>query len=292
MVYDAIVIGKGPAGISAAIYIKRGGLNVLILGAGAGALERAEKIDNYYGFPHTASGREILNRGLEQAERLQIEVKPEEVLALKMEEYFTVVTSQAEYETRTVVFATGKSRVGLKVPGFEELKGKGISFCAVCDGFFFRDKKLAVVGSGDYAAHELKDLQSFSKDITLFTNGEKSVSALIPAEIPVIHERITEFLGTEKLKAIRTADNREFPLDGAFIAIGTANAADFAAKTGITMKGTHISVNGDFMTSIPGIFAAGDCVGGLFQIAKAVSDGAHAGLGVVSYLNVTKEFNR
>jgi thioredoxin reductase (NADPH) len=212
------------------------------------------------------------------------------VLALKMEEYFMVVTSHAHYKTRTVVFATGKSRLGLRVPGFEELKGKGISFCATCDGFFFRDKKLAVIGAGDYAAHELKDLQSFSKDITLFTNGKQSVSSLIPADIPVIHEPITEFFGTEKLEAIRTEDGGQFPLDGAFIAIGTANAADFAVKTGITMNGTHISVNKDFMTNIPGIFAAGDCVGGLFQVAKAVSDGAHAGIGVVNYLvNFTEE---
>ncbi|MDR2898164.1 MAG: NAD(P)/FAD-dependent oxidoreductase [Spirochaetaceae bacterium] len=283
MIYDSIVIGKGPAGISAAIYIKRGGLDVLVLGSGAGALERAEKIDNFYGFPQTVSGKELLDRGLEQAKRLGVTVKTEEVLALNMEEYFTVVTARGRYETKTVVFATGKSRVGLKVAGFEELKGKGISFCATCDGFFFRDKKLAVVGAGDYAAHELKDLQAFSQDVTVFTNGEKTVSSLIPADIPVIHEPITGFYGSGKLESLKTSAG-EYPIDGAFIAIGTANAADFAAKTGIAMEGASISVNRDFMTNMPGIFAAGDCTGGLFQIAKAVSDGAQAGLGVVSYL--------
>lgn len=298
MNYDAVIIGRGPAGISASLYLARAGYRVAVLGSGRGALDRAEKIENYYGFPEPLRGSELADRGVAQAEGLGVEVFREEVVSVAMEDLFVVRTASGdasrEYRARALLIATGKSRSGLSVPGFEALRGKGISFCATCDGFFYRGKRLAVIGSGEYAAAELGELLHFTKDITLFTDGEATVSPRIPADIPVIREKIAGFTGTDRLSGIRTAgpaaadgrqaDGAEYPVDGVFVAIGTAGAADFAAKIGVGMNGADIAVNGDYMTNVPGIFAAGDCIGGYLQIAKAVSDGALAARGINAFL--------
>jgi thioredoxin reductase (NADPH) len=293
MMYDAIVLGKGPAGISASVYLARSGLSVLVVGKEIGALERAEHIENYYGFPEPVSGKELSARGIAQAERLGVAVVPEEVVGIGMEDSFTVKTQAAEYRARSVLVATGKQRSGLRVPGFEEFRGKGISFCATCDGFFHRGKKLAVVGTGEYAASELGELLHFSKDLTLFTDGGALVPGRFPDGIAVITDRIASFetaapAGIDRLGSIVTVDaegtKTAHQVDGAFIAIGTAGAADFAAKIGIELRGQDIAVDGNFMTNVPGIFAAGDCIGGFLQVAKAVSDGALAARGMIEFL--------
>lgn len=289
MTYDTIIIGKGPAGISAAIYLVRGGFSVLVIGKGRGSLDRAEKIENYYGFPEPVTGAELFDRGIAQAQRLGVPVINEEVVEIGMEDSFFVKTVSGVYRARTILLATGKSRSGMKVPGFDELRGKGISFCATCDGFFYRNKQLAVLGSGDYAANELHELLAFTKNITLFTNGVSLSSAAFPADIPVINEKITAFTSAEspsgsRLSGISTGDGKDYPFDGVFVALGTAGAADFAAKTGVEVNGTDIVVNHEFMTNIPGLFAAGDCIGGFLQIAKAVGDGALASKNIIGFL--------
>ena len=170
------------------------------------------------------------------------------------------------------------------MPGFEEFRGKGISFCATCDGFFYRKKRLAVIGSGEYAASEFHELLHVTDDVTVFTNGTPMRTDLFPEGVSVVAEKIARFAGTERLSDIVTEDGVFHPVDGAFIAIGTAGAADFAAKIGIALNGSDIAVDGCFMTNVPGIFAAGDCVGGLFQVAKAVSDGATASKAIIAFL--------
>ena len=293
MKHDAIIIGKGPAGISAAIYLARAGYRVLVIGKGIGALERAEKIENYYGFPESLSGQELALRGIAQAERLGVEVRSEEAVSVLMEDGFLVRTapssgtsllSETGYGAPVVLLATGKSRTTLNVPGFEEFRGKGISFCATCDGFFYRGKKLAVIGSGGYAASELSELLHFTSDITLFTDGKPLATGSLPAGVAVVTERITGFTGTDRLSGITTAGGESCPVDGAFVAVGTAGAADFAAKMGLETRDSDIVVDGDFRTNVPGIFAAGDCVGGYLQVAKAVSDGALAARSISSFL--------
>jgi len=287
MEYDGIIIGKGPAGISASLYLARAGYRVLVVGKDGGALERAEKIENYYGFPEPLTGAELVDRGIGQATRLGVTIVTEEVTGIVLEDSFHAKTPRGDYRAKTVLLATGKSRISLKVPGFEEFRGRGISFCATCDGFFYRGKRLGIIGSGDYAAAEFNELLHFTKDLTLFTNGEPISSTNFPANIAVVTERILSFTGSGKLESIVT-DGLEggivHALDGVFVAIGTAGAADFAAKIGIEVKGTDIVVDGERMTNVPGVFAAGDCIGGYLQVSKAVADGALAAKGMVAFL--------
>ena len=169
--FDTIIIGKGPAGITAGIYLKRANLNPVIIGKDFGALEKAEIIENYYGFlPIT--GVELAQKGQMQAEKLDIPVYTEEVLSVEVFDSIKIKTNLRTLEAKTLLIATGKSRMQPKIKNLENLKGKGVSFCAVCDGFFFRNKKIAILGNGQYALSEAEHLMNFSKDITLFTNGK------------------------------------------------------------------------------------------------------------------------
>lgn len=280
---DAIVIGKGPAGISAAIYLKRAGIDVLVIGKGYGALENSDKIENYYGFEEPISGKELIEKGIKQAENLGIEVITDEVVSIEKYENFIVKTLDKSFEAKTVLLATGKSRVKIDIKGFEKFKGKGISFCAVCDGFFYRNKKVAVIGNGKYAANELSELMNFTKDIILFTNGQDLTTDNFPDDIDIVYDKISEIYGDDKIKGL-IAGNTNFDVDGIFIALGTASASDFAMKMGVFTEKDSIIVDEDFMTNVEGFYAAGDAIGGFLQIAKAVSDGAHASKGMIKYI--------
>ena len=287
--FDAIVIGKGPAGISAAIYLARANRNVLVIGKGIGALEKAEKIDNYYGFTDTISGEELSKQSIKQAERLGIEILTDEVTSIEKAHAFTVSTPSNTYQAKSIFLASGKQRTGLKVKGFREFQGKGISFCAVCDGFFYRDKALALIGSGDYAAHEYEQLRSLTDKITVFTDGSKDISKLFPTDANIVYDKITEISGDVKVEEVLTSGDESYPVDGIFVAIGTAGASNFAQTLGIITQNDNIVVDEDYMTNLDGLFAGGDCIGGLAQIAKSVSDGAIAATNMIRYIKNFKE---
>jgi thioredoxin reductase (NADPH) len=285
---DVIIIGKGPAALSAALYLKRANLDVLVIGKDYGSLEKASSIDNYFGVPGGISGMELLEKGYEQARELDIEIRTEEVTGIRQEDNFIVQTTVGETEAIAVLIATGKSRAGLKVTGFEELSGKGISFCAVCDGFFYRGKSLAVIGNGDYAAAEIADLHHYTQDITLFTNGAPLITQRLNPDQKINHEKILEIKGTDRVEAIIT-EGGTYPVDGIFVAMGTASAVDFASKIGALVGGGNIIVDPAFMTTVEGVFSAGDCTGGFLQVAKAVSDGAVASKGIIKFVKEKKK---
>jgi len=284
-VKDAIIIGKGPAGISTAVYLKRAGLDVLVIGKDLGSLEKSHKIENYYGFENPISGKDLLEKGVNQAKNLGIEIVDGEVIDLSKENNFIVKTSTDTFESKTVLLATGKSRLKINIDGFEEYKGKGISFCVVCDGFFYRNKKMAIIGNGDYAASELHELLNITKDITLFTNGNELKTSKIPDGVKVVTGKISKIYGDETVKGISVND-KNYDLDGIFVAIGTASASDFALKMGVFLEKDNIIVNEDFMTNVDGLFAAGDSIGGFLQISKSVSDGAHASKSMIKYIKL------
>ena len=155
--FDCIVVGSGPAGISCAIYLKRFGLNVLVIGKDEGTLKIDSSIENYYGIDSIKSV-DLINNGVLQAKNLGIEVLKEEVINIELSNDFIVVTSGGIYTSKSVFLGTGKARKKLNVKGLKEFEGKGISYCAVCDGFIYRKKRIAVIGSGDYMKAELEVL--------------------------------------------------------------------------------------------------------------------------------------
>ena len=221
MVYDCIIIGKGPAGISAGIYLKRSNWNVLIIGKDGGALEKTSKIDNYYGFSNTISGHELLTQGLEQANRLGIILETDEVIGIEKEKNFIVETRNTTYETKTVILATGTNRNTPKITGIKEFEGKGVSYCAICDAFFYRNKNVAVIGAGDYAIKEAKTLANVAKSVTILTNGDELVENRDEAldEFIIEDRGIKEINGNEKVESIILKDGKNIETDGIFIAI-------------------------------------------------------------------------
>ena len=281
--YQAVIIGGGPAGVSAALYLARANIKTAIVENGPGALARAHKIENFYGI--AASGLKLYAEGLEQARSLGVDIIQDEVLAVEYYDSF-VLTLKHQAETLpapALILATGTKNVTLNLPGLVELEGKGISYCAVCDGFFFRKKKLAVLGHGAFALHEAEYLRHIAAEVTILTNGQDD-SAAKAAGFTTITTPVTAVTGTDKLSAVRFADGSELEVSGLFVALGTADSTDLARKLGAQLQGRFIKVDADGATNIPGLFAAGDCVGGLRQVAKAVHDGARAGLAAVKFL--------
>lgn len=286
--FDVVIIGNGPAGVSAALYTKRANLNTLVIGKDNGALEKAERIDNYYGFPGGISGKELIKYGLNQLKELNIEYLQEEVITIEYDDgIFSVGTNKDKYDAKTVILATGVSRINTKIEGIKEFEGKGVSYCAVCDGFFFKDKDVAVLGSGDYAISEVQELLPLVNSVSILTNGKETVN-LRDDRIKVYDKNIKRLSGNDRLEKVEFEDDMYIDVSGVFVAEGKATSVDFARRIGAIIDGNNIVVNDKFMTNIDGLFAAGDAIGGLLQISKAVSDGAKAGISVINYVRDRK----
>ena len=291
--YDVIIIGAGPAGISASLYTKRAGLKTLVLYSSKSNLEKAEKIENYYGFEKGINGKDLYNTGIKQAKKLEIEVEKEEVINILDNRFygkkgFEVITDKNEYQTKGVILATGNERKIPNIKGIKEFEGKGISYCAICDGFFYRNKNVAVLGSGNYAIAETNELINLAKHITILTNGEKAPE-FRAENVKVETRNIQDITGNNKIEKVIFDDNTNLEIDGIFIAYGVAGSIDFARKLGAITKQNNIVVNEKMETNIKGLYACGDCTGGLLQISKAIYEGSTAGLQMINYI---KEINK
>lgn len=280
---DVIIIGNGPAGISTALYTARAGFKTTIIGKDNGALNKAEKIENYYGFEQPISGSSLIADGISQAKRIGANVLSDEVVGISYNGKLVVQTKEKEYMADSVVIATGSSRSAPNIKGLKEFEGLGVSYCAVCDAFFYKGKDVAVLGSGEYAVHEALELLSTSKSVTLLTNG-KSLNAIVPAGIGINLKEIESFQGDEILNKVLFKDGTSLDAAGVFVAVGVAGSSALAKKIGVETDGTKIVVDENMATPVPGLFAAGDCTGGMLQISKAVYDGAKAGTEVIKYL--------
>lgn len=289
MLYDVIIIGSGPAGISASLYTKRAGLETLIVSKGIGTLNKVEKIENYYGTPNI-SGKEIQRIGENQAKKLNIEIKNEEVMQIDYYgSKFSVKTLNHEYETKAIIIATGSNRKVANIKGIKEFEGKGVSYCTTCDGFFYKDKNVAVLGSKEYALHEAQNLLPIAKSVTMLTNGEQPVEKRIEG-INVEKNKIREFRGTNSIEEIEFENNTTKKIEGLFVALGTASSSDLARKLGIILDDkNNIKVNSKMETNIKGVYACGDCTGGILQISKAVYEGMVAGMSAIQFIKRTKE---
>lgn len=278
--YDVVIIGSGPAGISAGIYLKRAKKNILIISHGKSALEKAHKIENYYGI-ESISGKELYELGLKQARNFEIPIEQDEVTNIAWDGHFVITTVNNEYEAENVIIATGTNRNSPNIKGIKEFEGKGVSYCAICDAFFFRNKNVAVIGNGNYAIHEAKQLKPVANSVTIFTNGEKMLENRDASDFAVEEAPIREFRGIDKIEEVEFEGNKTEKIDGVFIAIGTASSADLARKIGANVKNNNIVVNENMETNVKGLYACGDCTGGLLQINKAVYEGAKAAMSII-----------
>lgn len=278
-----IIIGAGPAGVSAALYTLRSGIETTIISHGSSSLGKAEKIENYYGMSAPVSGADLFTNGLEGAKRLGAKLLEEEVVGLSYMDSFTVKTNRGEYEADCVLLATGAPRKSAKIEGIQKFEGAGVSYCAVCDGFFYRGKPVAVLGNGEFALHEAETLLPLAQSVTLLTNGAE-LTVSVPDNIQVDKRKIAAFTGESAINAAAFEDGATLPIAGVFIAYGTAGSTALARTLGALTEGNKILVNDKMETNIPGLYAAGDCVGGLMQVSKAVGEGAAAGTEMIRFM--------
>ena len=283
MIYDVIIVGDGPAGISASLYTKRSNLETLIISKGESTLEKVGKIENYYGLEEI-DGKKLQEIGIKQAKKLGIKIQNEEVVQIEYNKFFSVSTLNHIYNAKTVILATGATRKKCNIKGINELEGRGVSYCATCDAFFYKGKDVAVLGSKEYAIHEAQILLPVVKSVTMLTNGEEPVEKRTEG-IKIEERKVRKLKGTDHIEEIEFEDNSTQKIDGIFVAIGTASSSDLAKKLGIKLeeKTNHIIVNNEMETNLPGLYACGDCVGGTLQIAKAVYEGMIAGMSAIDY---------
>ena len=325
-IYDCIIVGAGPAGIQASIYIKRAGMNPIVFYKGESELEKAEKIDNYYGFENGISGKELFEKGIMQATNSGIEIKKEEILNIEMEDNleFKVKSENDTYQAKAVILATGLKRIVPKIENIEKYINKGVSFCALCDGYFYKGKNVVVIGDGKNAIEEADVLKKVAKSVRILTSSEiKSINGTEQKvksitlkddinecksnnkesnqeEVNKNEASERQFLECNSILGEKNSnstnsnsddsnsnDSNEIQVDGVFIAEGIAGGFEFAKRLGIITKNETIVVNDKMQTNVPGVFACGNITGGLLQVSKAVYEGAEAGINVINYIKVS-----
>ncbi len=295
--YDAIVIGGGPAGLTAGIYLARGKASVLILDTAipGGQMILTHQVANYPGIPLT-SGYQLSSSMKEQAESFGCEILSNvkiDKLSLNEKNKEVLVNGQHLFRSDVVILATGGRSRMLHVPGEQNLKGRGISYCATCDGDFFQDKEIVVVGGGNSALEEAVSLTKYASKVTIihefdhFQAFDHAVSAAKahPKISFILESHITAFEGEEQLKSIRyknlkTGEAKSMTVDGAFIFIGYEPNTEFIKDTGIVLsERNEIIADEDMQTNISGVLVAGDSRAKKYrQITTAISDGTIAAM--------------
>ncbi len=299
--YDVIIIGSGPAGLSAAIYAQRAKLSSILIEANymsGGQMVNTYEVDNYPGLPGI-SGMDLGSRMREHAEKMGAVFVQERAQELRLEgEIKNVITNKQEYRAKTVLLATGAKHRMLEVPGEQELSGSGVSYCATCDGAFFRDKTVVVVGGGDVAVEDAIFLARICKEVYVIHRREELRAARVLQDklfaldnVRMIwNSVVTEIQGEFQVKGVRvrnvvTDEVRELEADGCFIAVGITPNSELAVSQLKMDKGGYIEAGEDGVTSIPGVFAAGDVrTKQLRQIITAAADGANCITSIQNYL--------
>lgn len=298
--YDIIIVGAGPAGLTAAVYARRAGKSVLVLEKDTfgGQVTFSPKLENYPGFQEI-SGNELAQRMLEQAMALGAEIDMDTVTEVMDGDVKTVVGEAGRYEARSVIIAAGARHRRLNLPGEEDFIGNGISFCAVCDGAFYKDQHVAVIGGGNTALQEIALLAEICKKVTVvqnlaFLTGEEKMIQLLQSKnnIDYIYNTVvTGYEGETNLQAIRllnteTQETSRLEIDGIFLAIGTAPENDAYQKVAKLNEYGYIVSDENCQTGTPGIYVAGDCRTKAYrQVATAISDGAAAALNACRFLD-------
>jgi len=298
---EIVIIGGGPAGLAAGIYAVRASRDVILYERGipGGKVTETERIENYPGFPGGIGGPELMMRMEEHARGLGLKIESNEILEIDREDGIFVLRSRmGDIRTKTVILATGTGPRPLGVEGESRLRGRGVSYCAVCDGAFFRDQEVAVVGGGDAAVEEAQFLTRFASKVYLIhRRGELRAARSIqeqalknPKIEPVWHSVVEEIRGEDAveevvLKDVRDGALRTLPVNGIFIYVGTSPNSYLVEKLVERDERGFVITDEEMRTSVPGLFAAGDIrKKPLRQIVTAVADGAIAAISADRYL--------
>lgn len=302
MTEKVIIIGSGPAGLTAAIYAARADLAPLMIEGleAGGQLMLTTEVENYPGFPDGIMGPEMMELFRKQAERFGTRIVRSNVSKVDFSERpFKIWVGEEKYEAEAVIVSTGATARWLEVPGEDKLRGHGVSACATCDGFFFRDREIVVVGGGDSAMEESLFLTKFASKVTIVHRRDEFRASAIMARRALEHDKIEvrwnsvvdEILGDEtvtgvKLRNVETGDVEVFPTEGVFMAIGhIPNTAVFDGQLEINDKG-YLKTFENTMTSIPGVFGAGDVVDFTYrQAVTAAGMGCEAAIDVERWLD-------
>jgi thioredoxin reductase (NADPH) len=301
--YELIIVGGGPAGLSAGLYARRSRLNTLLIERliPGGQVLTTDWVDNYPGFPEGVSGFELIDRMRKQAERFDLPVVSDEVLSLSIQGSEKIVAGAGgTYKAKALIIASGAAFKKLGVPGEDRLAGKGVSYCATCDGPFYRDQEIAVVGGGDTAIQEAFYLTRFAQKIHLIHRREQLRACRLlqeralghPIIHPVFNAEVESILGTDEVEGLRIkrvdgSPGQTLPVRGVFIFVGIQpNTAWLKGTLTLDPEG-FIKTNDHLATSVPGVFAAGDVRHKILrQISTAVGDGATAVSAAERYLEV------
>ena len=303
MIHDVVIVGSGPAGYTAAIYAARAQLNPVILAGSVtagGALMNTTEVENYPGFIEGIMGPELMNQMQEQAERFGAEIRYEDVTALELEgNVKRITTSDDVYEARTVIISTGSEYRHLGIDGEERLSGHGVSYCATCDGFFFKDQDIIVVGGGDSAMEEATFLTRFARSVTVVHRRDELRASAVMAkraqQDPKIsfawNSRVVELHGEDSLTGVTledtvTGERRQIEATGLFVAIGQVPRSELVADVLELDEAGYIKVEVPSQrTRIPGVFACGDVADPTYQQAiTAAGSGCRAALDAEHYL--------
>ena len=288
--FDVIIVGAGPAGLTSGIYAARAGYKTLILEAGVpgGQAGTTETIENYPGFPQGVSGSELMIKFYEQAVNFGVQVEYKHVSSLELEgKVKKVITDDEVYEAKAVIIASGARPRLLGVPGEDKFRGKGVSYCATCDGFFFKDQDVAVVGGGDTAIEEAMYLAKICRQVTVIHRRDRLRATRILQERAFKNEKIQfvwdsvveEILGKEKaeelvLRNVITQEQKILKVNGVFIFVGYIPNTDFLPESLQKDEQGYVLTDEELKTNLPGVFAVGDVrQKRLRQVATAVGDG-------------------
>ncbi|MDY6964666.1 MAG: thioredoxin-disulfide reductase [Halobacteriota archaeon] len=301
--YDVIIIGAGPAGMTAGLYCIRTELKTLVIESQmpGGQIATAEKIDNYPGFPNGITGMELAVKIEEQAKNAGVTINTLESVEniKKMKEEFLVLTSEGEYKSRSIIISSGLRNRRLNIPGEDEFFGRGVSYCATCDGPLFKDKRVAIIGSGTGAVKAALFMEGIASEVSIILNGEKVKVAepiigtrLDRSNISLLKRtKVGEIIGDQVVNGLRVMDlmnknEYEIKVDGVFIEVGKDPNTAFLSGLGLEMdERGYIAVDSQQRTNIKGFFAAGDVTSeGIKQVTITVAHGCKAALSAYEYL--------